>query len=257
MPNRKLGSRALAFEERRAALEAAFGPSHPPDSPEGVALSFQWDDVTIPGGCCLVFRPASGRQDWLYVSLGLSLPPDGRRPNAARPEAVPSPYGVEIGMLVREPADWVAPVIRQVMWYVRARRPVGAGDRMPFGFERRADGTLLASIGEVSGAENPVFGNTRALVFWPFPEGPSNFTADGGTFDLLVATSITGAEWEMARHRSSEHLLLLLRLAGVGQRTEPGRGSVTSDPRWADAFHRVHRMTRDEAARELGEIPAG
>ena len=241
------------FDERREALEAVFGPSRPPGSPEHYVLTFKWDDVDIPGGSCLVFPPQTDvapprepHDDWLYVSLGLTQP---RRPRKGA--RVGPGYASEFAVLVRDAADWVAPVIRKLMWYVRARRPIVAGDRMPFGFERLPGGAVEATIGEIVTGNNAVVGEMRALLFWPILSNRSVFTTSTGPFQLLVATAITGAEWELAKALSTEHLLLLLHRAGIGQCSDPMRRSVTSVPELEDELRRVHQLTPDAAATEL------
>ena len=243
--------------ERQEEVERVYGPSHPPGSPEGYVTAFAWDDVSIPGGCCLVFPPREAAEpwhrDWVYAGLGLTQPLGPEDVPGSREEAADRPgYDAEFGIVLAEPADWAPSLIRQLMWYVRAEMPIGAGDRMPFGAERTSDGTIDANIGDQAADGVPLVGEMRALLFWPYLAAPrSTFTTATGSFTLLIGTAITAGEWEFARRLSSEHLLLLLHRAGVGQRSDLHRRCLTTDPAAAEHLKTVGPMTRDAAARHL------
>jgi hypothetical protein len=251
------------FAERRRELERVYGVTHPPGSPQEYAVLFEWDDVNIPGGCCLVFPPretaAAGHLDWVYASLGLTQPlvPDDVVTVSEAADPARSGYAAELGLVLAGPADWAPRVIRQLMWYVRARAPIAAGDRMPFGAEQAPDGSVDANIGDQAAAGAPVLGGMRALVFWPHLVAPATFTTATGAFSLLIGTTITAGEWEFARRRSSEHLLLLLHRAGPGQRSDLWRPCLTTDPAALREVRFVESMSRDEAAAALAALRRG
>lgn len=255
--------------ERQAEVERVYGASHPPGSPEGYVTAFDWDDVSIPGGCCLVSPPrelsVAWHRDWIYASLGLTQPgsPNGvpgspRREDGDDDEgheaADRTGYHAELGLVLAEPADWATNVIRQLMWYVRARTPIGAGDRMPFGAERAPDGSVDANIGDQAADGVPLVGEMRALVFWPHLAARATFTTATGSFALLIGTAITAGEWDFAKRLSSEHLVLLLHRAGVGQRSDLHRRCLTTDPATAEHLTAVESMSREAAAAALAWV---
>lgn len=248
-----------SFAERQAAIESVYGRSHPPGSPQGYVTSFTWEGVLIPGGCCLTcppttddMPPADAHADWAYATLGLTQPLTAKEAEALR-DADPrtTGYGSEFAMCLVEPAEWPARVLRQLMWYVRAHAPINAGDRMPFGAERTPEGTVDANIGDQEAEGVVLLGSMRALLFWPNLRNRSSFTTSTGTFDVLVATAISGAEWEFAQALSSEHLLLLLYRCGIGQRSDLTRDDVVTGHRWGEDVRLVQSMDHARVAEEL------
>lgn len=257
--------------ERQAEVERVYGASHPPGSPEGYVIAFDWDDVSIPGGCCLVFPPRElsepWHRDWIYASLGLTQPgsPDevrvpprgadeGENDEGDEAAADRAGHRAELGLVLVEPAGWAANVLRQLMWYVRAEMPIGAGDRMPFGAERTPGGSIDANIGDQAGDGVPLVGEMRALLFWPYLAARSTFTTATGSFSLLVGTAITAGEWELAKRLSSEHLLVLLHRAGVGQRSDLDRRCLTTDAAAAEHLRAVESMSREAAEAEVERL---
>jgi hypothetical protein len=91
----------------------------------------------------------------------------------------------------------------------------------------------------------------RALLFWPYMRHVRGFETSTGFFGVLIGTTITDLEWKMAKETSSTHLLLLLFLSGVGQRSDLNRASVVEESRWRSEWERVRSMSESDADREL------
>jgi hypothetical protein len=247
------------FAERHALLERHFGPSHPPGSAAGHVLALEWERIAIPGACCMVFPPGEGngrerraRRDWLYVTHGLTQPLDDDHLAALAASDEPSGFEAEFAVLTPGPADWAAPLLQQVMWFVRDRNPLGFGDRVPMYFERTVDG-VEALLGECDDVANPIVGAMRSLVVCPLLDGPAAYATSVGSFEIRVVTPITAAERDHARRTSSVHLLLLLAKLGIGQRGDPLRPCVFDDPRAAELVLAITALDDDDALDELYE----
>jgi hypothetical protein len=229
------------WSERRDVLEAALGPMEP------MVVSLRWPDRIVPGACVATFRPQEGpgaREDHLWLSVGLSQPPDEESVAARRAaKDSRSGRGYEFGVLVRAPDPRVPELIYELVTYFTEEGAAGPGpgDRVEFGLYSESGG-LHPLVGRVADAA-PV-GATRALLLFPLVQRPYVLTTTGKTL-LLMATAITADEWDLAKQTSSEHLLALLVQAGIGQRTDFERGSVTDDPiamkEWRGRFGTLSR----------------
>jgi hypothetical protein len=145
------------------------------------------------------------------------------------------------------------------MAYDRKQRAAGGrgmrpGDRMPFQFEAIEEGDFRWIIGGDSNDANAVADATRSLVFWQYLSAFGTFTTSTGSFELRVATTITGEELKLAKATSSCHLLLLLEWAGVGQRSVPGRACATRRPGWERAWAEIAELPFEETKRRLSEL---
>lgn len=89
-------------------------------------------------------------------------------------------------------------------------------------------------------------GDLRALLLWPYRRQQHFLTSTGKT-DLLVATGITGGEWELAKSATSQHLVLLLEKAGVGQTTDLIRTCLTRDSAAMAAWSEIRNLDAREA----------
>jgi hypothetical protein len=244
------------FSERRSAIEAAYGRRRS-DGAEGDVAPFDWTDIKIPDGCCLICPPTPHRATWAYITLGLTQPATPAEACSLRKHPrSETGYGAEFAIFLSQPAEWPVRVLRQLMWYVRTRQPINAGDRMPFGAEANADVGIDANIGDQAGEGAPLVGPMRGLIFWPHLRGPNCFTTETGSFQLLVATTITEPEWAFAREHSSEHLMLLLSRCGVGQRSDLHRAELVSGHRWGEDVRLVASMSRQRATEELRALDA-
>lgn len=252
------------WTEREDVLWAAFGPSHPTNAPPGYVNSFDFSQVPRPGACAYTFRPCEGgvdsgresRRTWLYVSHGLAQWLTRAEMVAARERGSrASGSGVEFGLLFDSPADWTPGLLSWIMKYVHAERMINPGDRVPFWFESLTPGNVQYWVGAGPGKEDPMPADpTRALVFWRYLSPYGTFTTSTGSFEVRIATTITGQEWELAKQTSSCHLLLLLNWAGIGQKSIPGRTSVTDRPGWAEAWERIKDVPFEDAKEQLRRL---
>jgi hypothetical protein len=80
--------------------------------------------------------------------------------------------------------------------------------------------------------------------------GESAFTITGKAM-IYITTGITEHEWELAKSTTTAHLLVLLCRAGIGQRTDPKRCSVLSEPAWRDEWQRIVSLDGEQAHAEV------
>ncbi len=242
------------FQERQQATEAAFGPSHPQGSPPGhvVSLGLAWPpgrpDLILPGACVQVFPPdaadpatTSAQSGWLYLTSGLSQPLSPgqawRGVGPVRPDLGDrlSGFGAEFGLL---------------MVYVTAEAVVGDGHRVPFGFHGDpACPSYFVGPAETFGV-TPLDA-TAGIVLHPLVTGPASIVTSTGWLGLMIGTSVTADELAFARRTTTDHLVLLLTRAGVGQRSVFGRASVLADPRWAADVEAMSAAAVDQALRDV------
>jgi hypothetical protein len=249
------------WKEREDELQRYFGVSHPPGSPRGYVASFTTCGgelrVLIPGACALVCPPANDgvlvpHRHWIFVGHGLSQPNDSEdRP--IPPENF-SGYGAEFLVVTKVHQDWAAPLISFLMGYAAKVAPINAGDRVPFGFKRQQDGDVGFFIGRASDHGIEPIHATRALLFWRLLGAPRALTTSTGNVGLLAATAITGDEWRFAKRFGTQHLLLLLMRAGVGQVSAVGRRSALADPAHASLVTEVQAMSLEAADAALEQL---
>ena len=251
------------WTEQEDAMWQAFGPSHPPDSVEGYVISFDFQQVPLPGACAYVFPPNPGgeftwterREQWLYATHGLAQFVYKEEWALARDRGASlSGAGYEFAMIVDQPADWIPGLLQWLMAYAHGTKPINRGDRFPFCLISRNPGDVNWIIGGSGEDDDACVDAIRALVFWPYLSRYGTFTASTGCWDMRVATAITAPEWELAKATSSCHLLLLLRWAGIGQRTVPGRASVTERPGWETIWSELETLSFVEAKARLAEV---
>jgi len=77
------------WQERSDILKLAYGDTSPPET----VISFSWRDrIRCPGACALALPPVEAsrdpvrhrRDDWLYLTMGLSQPVDLEQLQAER-----------------------------------------------------------------------------------------------------------------------------------------------------------------------------
>ncbi len=238
-----------SFKERGELLCERFGETEPP----GSVTSFSWNDsnLVIPGACALCFPPqGADRHHWLYLSHGLTQPLEPQPPIAGRW----SGYGCEFGILTRDKSPWAVNILYQLMTYWKAAgATIGIGHRVPLAFfDRNSGGEAQPELGMVQDGD-PIspMGEMRALVFWKYSLQPTPLWTSTGYFDILIGSTITQLEWEMAKETSSAHVLLLLSRAGIGQGSELDRETVTADLRWAAEWDEIRALPDDEVLRLL------
>ena len=87
----------------------------------------------------------------------------------------------------------------------------------------------------------------RAMLFWPYMRYPGGFDTSTGYFSILLGTSITEEEWDMAKSTSSSHLLLLLFEAGIGQVCDINRRSLIEQTQWRKRWREIQSLSGDQA----------
>jgi len=125
------------------------------------------------------------------------------------------------------------------------------GDRFAFGFQQTDAEGLLPFTGRAEELGFAAFGSVRAVLFWPYLFPQATFVTSTGKAMIMIATGITGDEWEFARATTTAQLLLLLCQAGIGQRTDLTRTSVLSDPKWLVERRRIETLGGEAADAEL------
>lgn len=244
------------FDERSAAFILAFGDTEPSNT----VISFSWDFPRIPGACALEFPtiekqsnpPRERRDDWLFVTQGLSQP-FSKEEMAAKKQSGSSfsARGFEFGLLLKSHAKWASTLLYQLTTYITDPdgAPIKWGDRFPIHFYNTSKG-LWVSPGIPDGTHEPA-GEIRALLMWPYIHSASPICTSTGKFLIMVGTGITQDEWDAAKQTSTAHVLLLLCRAGIGQRTVPTRRSVLSDPRWAADWREIQSLSDKAVQAEL------
>jgi hypothetical protein len=231
------------FKEREDTLRETFGITDPP----AWVHSFSWTDFddVIPGACALVFPPQGRRDQWLYLSHGLTQPGS---PSEAK-VSEKSGYGYELALTTRERWEWPIDALYWILTYCKqSDQRLDLGHRLPFWFQLGADGSLLPTIG---GEPASAHGETRAMVFWLYHEAPNRFITETGYFWILAGTTITADEWQLAKDTSSVHLLLLLHRAGVGQSCDVARRSVLDEAQSRATWKKLQQLTLEEAESQL------
>ena len=254
----RMGFWERTWQEREQEIRRRFGPTEPPDP----VIPFSWDDIRLPGACALVFPPVHEttdprgawhrRDQWLYLTLGLTQPLDKRQVERERRAGKQySSYGFELGILTDEPADWPTGALYVFVSHVTDGVELDWGHRFAFGFHRTADGTLGVFTGMPSELGIDPMGDIRAMLFWPYLFPEASFVTSTGKAIIYIATGITEDEWELAKATTTAHVLLLLCRAGIGQRTDPKRRSVLNDPRWKEEWQTIAALEGEQAHAEL------
>ena len=242
------------WEERGEASRLAFGETEPP----GMVVSYSWPDrIRLPGACALQLPPTAEsrdplrhrRDEWLYLTIGLSQPLDREEVKSKR--AAGSSYsarGFELGLLTESQSDWPAEALYWFLTHITDGEEIAWGDRFPIGFLRRDEGALGVCVGNTEGLD--LEGEIRAVLFWPylFPDG--QLVTSTGKFMVLIATGITEDEWEAAKQTTTAHLLLLLCRAGIGQKTIPTRPSLLRQERWREQWDIIANLTPQQCEAE-------
>jgi hypothetical protein len=245
------------WRERSQELERVFGQTEPPDT----VTAFTWNESFLcPGACALTLPPIEAsrdplrqqRNDWLYLSLGLSQPLDRKQVAEERAAGKSfSAFGIEFAIVTPTAGPWASEVLDYLVRYVVAGDDIQWGDRFPFGFHRRASGELGAYTGNITGTEIVSVNHLRALVFWPLLFPDSTVLTSTGKFLLMAATGITQGEWDYAKQTTSAHLLLLLCRSGIVQRTLPSRRCLMQTQRWREEAAALERLTPEQCEAEI------
>ncbi len=245
------------WEERGEVLKRAYGDTSPPDT----VISFSWRDrIRCPGACALPLPPVDAsrdplrhrRDDWLYLTMGLSQPLDQREVDAAREAGSPySSRGFELGFLVPDQCGWPAEVLQGLMTLITDDVPIQWGTHFPFGFTRRDSGELAGFGGRAEDASVAPCGPIRALLFWRYLIPDWELSTSTGEFIILIGTGITAEEWQHSRATTAAHLMLLLCRAGIGQRTIADRECLFEIARWQDEWREIEKLDPQECEQQL------
>lgn len=159
--------------------------------------------------------PNAHRDNWLYVTTGLSNP-WGVDP-ATQPQDSYSGLGFEFFMQTAVPAPWAITVLCSLMamQILAAQELVEGGllelfDRVPLG--RSIDGSSESLV--------------RNVLILPPEHIPAQAQLDSGVFDLLLCIGITDAEMQFARAQDGPGLQKLLRHHGYLPVTDAARPSM-------------------------------
>ena len=246
------------WKERNDELLRRFGPTEPP----GIVHSYSWSDVRLPGACAMAFPPTAAqlqsggpwheRNHWLYVTLGLTQPLDEEQVRLERAAGKQySAHGFELGILTARQSAWVTSALSLLLTHITEGVEVKWGDRFAFGFQPTVSGELEPFTGQADELGIAAFGSVRAVLFWPYLLPDATFVTSTGKAMIMIATGITGDEWEFARATTTAQLLLLLCQAGIGQRTDLTRSSVLVEPRWLAERQRIEALGGEAADAEL------
>lgn len=228
------------WKEREDLFNECFGETDPPKT----VNAFYWDDIEIcvPGGCALTFPPIAQRKEWLTISHGLTQPAG---PDDLSNSQGFSGYGYEFGILTESKASWCTTALYQLITYLKqSGNPIDRGHRVPMWFSNEGN-ELSVHLGKPSSKDSPT-GSVRAMLFWPHMSFSKGFSTSTGHFSVLIGTTITQSEWDIAKMSTSTHLLLLLADAGVHQVSTIHRQPVALD-RWES----IKSLSEVEASSEL------
>jgi suppressor of fused protein SUFU len=248
------------WQERHDEIHRAFGDTFPPKT----VVSFSWKDrIRCPGGCALHLPPIEAsrdplrhrRDDWLYLTMGLSQPLDEKQVETERAAGKSySSFGFEFAFVTPNECTWATQALYYFITYLTDGERIKWGDRFPFGFHRRATGELAVYTGDGESAGLTPIGEMRAVLFWPYLFPDSTLVTSTGKFMVMVATGITSREWELAKQTTTAHVLLLLCRAGIVQRTIPERQCLLASAKWRSEWSQIEKMSPDEC---MAEIDAG
>jgi hypothetical protein len=246
------------WQERADAIRLAYGDTSPADT----VISFSWKDdpLRCPGACALCFPPIPEsrdpvrrrRDDWLYLTMGLSQPLDKKQVEQERAAGKSySAFGLEFAFVVPNRTEWPPEALRYFMTYMTEGELIKWGDRFPFAFHQRSEGRLGVYTGNPAGYASALLGAIRAVVFWPFLFPDWQFITSTGKFMVMVATGITAREWQLVKSKTTAHVLLLLCRAGIWQRTLPERACLLSNPSWQQEWTAIEGMSPAQCQAEL------
>lgn len=251
------------WQERRDEIYRAYGDTWPPDT----VHAFSWDDIRCPGACALALPPLEQsrepvrhrREDWLYLSLGLSQPIDKKQFQAEREAGKQySAFGLEFAFLTPKESPWAIEALYYFMTYMTEGEYINWGDRFPFLFHLREE-TLAVMTGNPKKDQVTPVGKIRAVLFWPFLFPDWEFVTTTGKFMVMIATGITQQEWDLAKRTTTAHVMLLLQRSGIGQRTIHDRACLLESSRWQNEWTRIEPMDPNDCMAELqsrGFLPA-
>lgn len=223
---------AAHMEARWNALRYIFGKTYPEDgvwTPQDPELLWNW-----VGGAFVCFPPRRKRNNWDFVTHGLSQPMEDDLAQDAlnREEDLISGLGIELVISTRDFCNWAPDVLANIVKYLlfyEDSRVILPGDRLP--------------------CNGPIVLGTDTLITYLLavtsPEYPSEIRLPGGLCSLVHLVGVTEPEIKRAQRKEGvEGSLVLqhvLQKLGVGCLTDPERSCLTMNPQfeqaWSEAEH--------------------
>ena len=192
------------WEERGDALKLAYGDTSPPET----VISFSWRDrIRCPGACALPLPPIEAsrdpvrhrRDDWLYLTMGLSQPLDRKQVKAEREAGKSySSYGFELGFVVPDQCKWPADALYGFVTHITDGVEIKWGDRFAFGFTEHPGGALGGFTGHPEQLGVTPFGNIHCHGHHATRMADCQRDNDGS----LVAAVVSFWNWAANTHRS-------------------------------------------------------
>jgi hypothetical protein len=187
--------------------------------PAGPQVFAQFQKEPHPGWCnhgVFACPPGAHRPTWLYVTSGLSNPwnleAPGRDPSGF------SGLGFELVVESREPANWAAPLLHNLMAYELLVAVGSYPDAELFEYGNRVP---------LGGSITPEFDSAiRWLLVEPPQHYPASFELPSGRVDCFHLVGATDAEVELARQNDQDLLVELLKRGGAWPHTDARRASL-------------------------------
>lgn len=234
------------MQVRANALHYIFGKSHPEDSVWSPSTDHELF-LNWPGGAIMCFPPQGDRQNWYFVTHGLSQPPmeDDLIPVAldeyldwreARGEEEVSGWGIELVISTRDFYDWPLNLLMELVQYLlfnENSQIILPGHRLPL-------------AGPILPATNPLLNHLLAVTS---SEYPSTIRLPGGLCSLIHLIGITEAEVNRARQfkgpTGSQVLQSVLVKLGVGCLTDPERPCLTTHPQFEEVWQEAEQEVKE------------
>jgi len=227
------------WEERRQAVERVLGGTTPP----GEVLPFSWQCYTLPGACALTFAPCETRDDWLYMTLGLTQP--------VQWGCESSPW--EFCVRTRETAPWAHQLLYDLTtYYLSQQGEVERGLYLPLVFfSDRSNRLCVGLTDDTSGLS--VVGKMSGLYLWD-DQRHLRFDVSSGAFGLLGALGVRPEEDELAQETTPPHLILLFTELGIDHSLDPHRESVTQIAGFQDRWETIRELSHEDVISRLERV---
>lgn len=221
----------LRWEERIQAVQSVLGETDPPR----VVHPFAWREYVLPGACALTFAPNDCRNDYLYMTLGLSQPLLPSDPG------YPWEFAIRAATQCTWPADLLYQLITQFLF---SNGDMDYGYYFPLSFLHDNGGRLYAGLADDSTGVKRI-GSIHGMYLWVDELG-TQFTTSSGGFRLLTVVGVTEDEDRLAQEATPAHLMLLFRILEVTQLCDPTRQSVLKEPGASFEWSKLCDLSEEE-----------